>query len=455
MSTFAFTFNEYLVDENGDYVLTDPLDPQSRIVIGTRSVTANGDYRPIGGGLRRKLNNRPVLSFEIKYYDVTGQWSLTVNRDTFIGIYPTQDAAVGVLYGLMTFHSGYDDSFATFLGESVNTRGSTIDSADVTVDYVYGRTSILADLVDSKAHIMVIGDSISNDSAAGFATWPQGMAAHWRPVAWESAFISSGTGGGTVIGTKLITSTGASASATDYSQDVKPGAITTAVTNSGLAGHHPRIGAMQLIKDNWNEGQTYRPTLIPSVLYYDGDTIPATIGKKLYQNLDGSYNFYTGANVTANCFVTSRGDGVLAPNGEGYIPGITLRWYYDGSYDFVAGDTTVDFTAGTPPTGLYTWGVETQQLSLPDWNVGDVQVFFKGPTGTGWPAGGGWHGTSGGFLNKAGVTNGMRFAYIGQGGWETKNHALEYGDPNIPLVEGTYYGSYTDAGLEDFIRVTD
>lgn len=187
MSTFAFTYNEYLVDENGDYVLTDPLDPQSRIIIATRSLSVNGDYRPIGGGLRRKLNNRPVLSFRVKHSDSTDQWTLSVNRDTFIGIYPTQDAAIGVLYGLMTFHDGYDDTFAAFLEDSVNTRGSEIDPAYNSITFATSATETTVS-VSSYDAAQALTDSGAPNDGGGY--W-LGYQLSSDGVTWDAVSVAS------------------------------------------------------------------------------------------------------------------------------------------------------------------------------------------------------------------------------------------------------------------------
>jgi hypothetical protein len=120
-----FTVNYYLIDEDGNYVLTDPSDPTSRIIISTNSISVSSRSRGIGG-TQRKLTRMGVHSFNIKK-DYNDEWYLFINKHQFIGRYPTQSDAVGVLYGLYTSNDGYDDSFATWIEDSLNTGGSVID----------------------------------------------------------------------------------------------------------------------------------------------------------------------------------------------------------------------------------------------------------------------------------------------------------------------------------------
>ena len=129
MSTFVFNVNEYLIeDTDGDgtyeYVLSDPADPTSRILIGSNSYSVDGKFRPVGSNQGRSIPK--VFSFEVKKKD-EGVWYLTVNRNYFCGIYPSQAACLGVLFGMMTYNSGRDEGFGVWLEESLNTRGSVID----------------------------------------------------------------------------------------------------------------------------------------------------------------------------------------------------------------------------------------------------------------------------------------------------------------------------------------
>lgn len=120
MSTFQI--NIYLIDEFGDYVLTEGGD---KIIISTLSIDVDENTRYIGGQISRRIP--PVLSFKLLKQN-QNSWYLYVNEYYFCGRYATQSQAIGVLYGLYTGKDGQDNGFANFLEESLNTRGSVIDA---------------------------------------------------------------------------------------------------------------------------------------------------------------------------------------------------------------------------------------------------------------------------------------------------------------------------------------
>ena len=109
-----------MTDESG-YVLDEFGD---RIIVAQYSISVDPAYRAIGGQLRKKAGN--VFSFRVKKED-TDKWYLITNRNTFIGRYPSQDACISVLYGIMTFNDGQDDAFAVWLEDGLSRNISEID----------------------------------------------------------------------------------------------------------------------------------------------------------------------------------------------------------------------------------------------------------------------------------------------------------------------------------------
>ena len=122
MSTF--TFNIYLVqdadnDGSPDYVLQDT----GRVLISTKSITVDTNYRYIGGQAAKK--GAPPLTFNIqKRPDDT--WYFLYNKQTFVGMFPNREAALGALYGVYTANDGLDDGFAAWLADSLE-KGSVLD----------------------------------------------------------------------------------------------------------------------------------------------------------------------------------------------------------------------------------------------------------------------------------------------------------------------------------------
>ena len=140
MSTF--TFNVYLVqdidgDGTDDYVLQD----EGRIILATKSITVDTNYRYIGGQIARKPGSRPAFTFKIKKRP-DNTWYLIVNEATFCGMYANQEDCFGVLYGYYTNFSGLDDGFAVWLADSLE-RGSVIDAAFNRMDTEYSDPSLV------------------------------------------------------------------------------------------------------------------------------------------------------------------------------------------------------------------------------------------------------------------------------------------------------------------------
>lgn len=120
----SFIINYYLIDENNEYILDENGD---KIIISTQSVEIDENYQAVGGQASTRRRFRTVQSFDVKSSEDQTDWHLIINQQTFVGRYPSQSAAISVLYGIMYQHSGHEDSFAFALEDMVNRGGSTID----------------------------------------------------------------------------------------------------------------------------------------------------------------------------------------------------------------------------------------------------------------------------------------------------------------------------------------
>ena len=94
------------------------------IILETRSISVDSSYRYIGGQIGRRAT--PALTFDIRK-GPNDEWYLFYNQGTFAGKYPTQAAAMGILYGIYTAFNGLDDGFSVWIADSLG-RGSYIES---------------------------------------------------------------------------------------------------------------------------------------------------------------------------------------------------------------------------------------------------------------------------------------------------------------------------------------
>ena len=87
--------HSYLVDADGEYIV----DAEgARIIVSSYEYGTTGfDWQRIASSTKKPPF---VRSFAIRKFDNGDTWTLTVNQKMFIGIYPSQDAALQVLIGL-------------------------------------------------------------------------------------------------------------------------------------------------------------------------------------------------------------------------------------------------------------------------------------------------------------------------------------------------------------------
>ena len=97
------TLRTYLVDGDGEYILSDPDDRFSRIITSEYIYgVTDTDWQRVASATGCRI---PVRSFDIKRKDDT-TWQLSLNKTKHIGIYPSQDAAIQVLMGHFIKNSG-------------------------------------------------------------------------------------------------------------------------------------------------------------------------------------------------------------------------------------------------------------------------------------------------------------------------------------------------------------
>ena len=98
------TLRSYLVDGDGFYILSEPGNPQSRII------TDEYIYGITSTKWSRIASSTPckdgIMSFNIHHKATDDIWHLKINQQKHIGLYPSQDAAIQVLMGLFIKNSG-------------------------------------------------------------------------------------------------------------------------------------------------------------------------------------------------------------------------------------------------------------------------------------------------------------------------------------------------------------
>ncbi len=182
MSTF--TFNIYLVEDidgdgNPDYVLQD----EGRIILETKSISVDSSYRYIGGQIGRRAT--PALTFDIRK-GPNDEWYLFYNRGTFAGKYPTQAAAVGILYGIYTSFDGLDDGFAQWIADSLE-KGSYIEPDENVLTLSEDGSNVTTVLGDIDFESLVNGQTFPLGVYLGYQTQDPGSST------WSTPLISDAT----------------------------------------------------------------------------------------------------------------------------------------------------------------------------------------------------------------------------------------------------------------------
>lgn len=156
-----FTFYQYLVDEFGDFITTQS---NERIIVQTFTVEIDAGYRSIGGQLGKRCS--PPKSCYIGR-DSNDEWYLTINKQTFVGRYPTQADAISVLYGIHTYHSGRDDGFAFWIEESLALGHSIIEPAFNYIQFATDATETSVSVTDYDP-AMALSESGAPNADGGY-----------------------------------------------------------------------------------------------------------------------------------------------------------------------------------------------------------------------------------------------------------------------------------------------
>jgi len=114
----------YLADSDGNYILGDPNDPNSRIITSEYiyGVTDTKWQR-----VSSAVHGCGIKSFTIRHKESDDKWHLKINQTQHIGIYPSQDAAIQVLMGLFIQASGTMSGADAAATQQLSTSRSSID----------------------------------------------------------------------------------------------------------------------------------------------------------------------------------------------------------------------------------------------------------------------------------------------------------------------------------------
>jgi len=336
---------------------------------------------------------------------------------------------------------------------------------------VTGNTSILKDLYDSKAHVLMVGDSISNNASTNFTTIFHGALFTWRPLVWEGAYFgvqvgTYGTGQGVVIGPnpgKLADFNG-----DDYVEVANPGSDDYDDYDADLNGQYSTVSrAMKL--DQTSTAQfvnlqiyagiftdDYKPgfweTRFPGskmMLNNNGEAKMATAGTplKIGASLFGSGTAEYLPDVETRFNVTINGN---TSNGFVNYPGVpglqTVAKNKDvwSSFIFsvsdgITGNTEATQIDGTSPgSDQYYVSLRENQSSF---DAAKTRVAFYNV----------FAGTN---------SDGLTISYVGDGGWRLGGHNVDYPNgqsfqigPNPPV--NVYPWSYSDEHIKERMEAED
>jgi len=306
-----------------------------------------------------------------------------------------------------------------------------------TVNHAYGDMSAIARVPSGTAHIMAMGDSISNDNNTNFVTWSQGAVRYARPQRWDAVHSMVSQSG--VQGRYTIIET--SQTNTRFS-NVAPGAL---VGNVDFRGVSPHLYSEAKTNANATENAYYN-AFAWKAMFVD-QTIAKHEGEEIFVNADGSLAIELGDNVVYTSLVLSRTDGV----GD-YIDDIRIKQVTGG----IGGSNFVDrsLSATDNRSGVHIYAVDSGTDAVDSTYFSQSYVAASvDHAGSNWGSTPLQFGTVGAIAN-INDRDGFRWVYAGNGGWQTSNHLDDY--PDGDQVNGGLNGrSYTDEGLADYIKCTE
>lgn len=119
------TLRSYLVDGDGGYILSEPNDPNSRIITEEYIYgVTDTKWQRVASSVHGRCG---VKSFTIIHKVSDDKWHLKINQSKHIGIYPSQDAAIQVLMGLFIQNSGSMNNADAAASMQLSTSRSSID----------------------------------------------------------------------------------------------------------------------------------------------------------------------------------------------------------------------------------------------------------------------------------------------------------------------------------------
>lgn len=119
------TLRSYLVDGDGGYILSEPNDPNSRIITEAYIYgVTDTKWQRVASSVHGRCG---VKSFTIIHKVSDDKWHLKINQSKHIGIYPSQDAAIQVLMGLFIQNSGSMNNADAAASMQLSTSRSSID----------------------------------------------------------------------------------------------------------------------------------------------------------------------------------------------------------------------------------------------------------------------------------------------------------------------------------------
>lgn len=117
---FQFSFLE---DDNGDLILDEE---GNKIIIAADFIQPNNQNRRAMAGRKPRLG--AVMSFDIRRNDQDLTWHLTINKQEYVGRFPSRDDALAALFSMATACNARDEVFDIVIDQQLARGVSFIDS---------------------------------------------------------------------------------------------------------------------------------------------------------------------------------------------------------------------------------------------------------------------------------------------------------------------------------------
>ena len=433
MSTFTYVV--YLADEEGNLIVDGSGD---YIAAYSQEVTIDPAYRAIGGQLSRYC--KKVYAFSI--LNRNNEWILRINRNKFIGKYPTQAAAISVLYGIMTHNDGLDSSFKAWLQDGLNKQISTIDELPPAVENVSGSLEVLADLKTSNAKLMFLGDSISNNGNTNFTSFWHASLFAFKPDAWKGAWHNVQSSN---VGLFVSVNNGA---ITEAETAARPGDNTAWSSDTSLRGNYSAISRGGTTTASTAQAYQFQN---PASMYNNTSARTTVLerfpdGIEVFTEADGNRRVLDGITTIESSIM------LFGVGNSGYVNSFDTR-LYQASGGNIAWWTTTSIAGDINPSGPWAVAVGRSAVgqaagdSLSGATSGNYSLHLRASNSAV-----GKVYAQAGFFGRA--DDGLTVSYAGYGGWQYDSHAYDY-DSVIPYTaDGTLSSwGYKDAAIQARMNV--